>query len=124
MQNLQNHVKAIEDLKEQLVSAKKQLDDLAEKVTVAESKHKALETEYNEYIKKAEEFRNKYLDILNQADKAQGSEKYKLQIEATIQRVGTDNMKNWAKDWIKQGKDTEMEAFVYSSEEISGGDPL
>ena len=114
-------VKAIEDLREQLVSAKKQLDDLSEKATVAESKHKALETEYNEYIKKAEEFRNKYLDILNQADKAQGSEKYKLQIEATIQRVGTDNMKNWAKDWIKQGKDTEMEAFVYSSEEISGG---
>ena len=114
-------VKAIEGLTEQLTSAKQQLQELTKKINESKSQYGSLEAEYNEYMKKAAEFRDKYLAILNQADKAEGSEKYKLNMQATVQRVGTANMKNWAQDWIEQGKDTEMETFINSSAEITGG---
>ncbi len=113
--------KAIDGLKEQLTAAKQQLSGLTDKISKSQSEYQSMEAEYNQYMKKAKEFRDKYLEIRNQADNAEGSEKYKLQMEATVQRVGSDNMKNWAMDWIKQGKDSEMESFINSSAEITGG---
>ena len=113
--------KAIEGLKEQMASAKELLNSLSDRKNSSQKEYKSLEAEYKEYMKKAEDFRDKYLEILNKADQAEGSEKYKLQMEATLQRVGSANMKNWAQDWIEQGKDNEMETFVNSSAEITGG---
>ena len=113
--------KVLETLNKQLDDAKQSLQSTISKLNSSKSDFATLEQEYDVNKKKADEFRDMYLETLSKADQAEGEEKYKLEMEATIQRVGKDNMKQWAETWIKQGKDQEMEMLVNSSQNIIGG---
>ena len=113
--------KALEGLNEQLTSAKDLLADTTAKLSAAKADLSKFKAEYEVNIAKANEYRDKYLDTLSKADKAEGAQRYKLEMEATMQRVGKDNMKKWAADWIEQGKDDEMKMLVNSSQDVIGG---
>ncbi len=113
--------KALEGLNEQLSDAKLTVTEAQAKLETSKAEYSKYETEYNTNIKKANEYRNKYLQTLSKADKAEGAEKYKLEMEATIQRVGKENLKEWANKWLAESKDDEMEMYVNSSQDIIGG---
>lgn len=113
--------KAIEGLKQQLADSKLTLAETEKKLASYKEQYSTYKTEYETNLAKSQDYRDKWLQTLNQADNAQGSERYKLEMEATIQRVGKENLKEWANKWIAEGKDDEMAAFVNSSQDIIGG---
>ncbi len=113
--------KAIAELTIQLNEAKATLADIFSRLNNSKSVYSEYEAKYQENLEKANHYRDKYLKALSEADRAQGAQKYQLEMEATLQRVGKENLQKWASKWLADGGDSELKLFVNSSKEIVGG---
>ncbi|MBN2841728.1 MAG: hypothetical protein JXM68_01475 [Sedimentisphaerales bacterium] len=113
--------KAIAELTIQLNEAKDTLADIYTRLNNSKSVYSEYQVKYQENTERANHYRDKYLKALSDADRAQGAQKYQLEMEATLQRVGKENMQKWASKWLADGGDSELKLFVNSSKEIVGG---